>query len=97
MKIYGTILTILFLILSAISIYHSAVTIMQGRRQEDPKAGKKLFEKAALLVLLALMFLSMSLFILFRIEGFFFVVILIGTAVTALSIGMGIKENMRYH
>lgn len=94
---YERILTVAFLILSVIFVLCAIKACGRAIKEDGHKLRKKLFGKALFWMFFALMFFLCAMYIIFRVSWFMMLVFIMGTSVSAYTIGCGLAANMREH
>lgn len=97
MKLYGMVLTILFLALAVVPAWHCLKAVRMTRTQTDKKLRRAGVTKALLLAAAALMLVFSACFIQFRAPWLLAAVFLLGCTVMAYALGTGLRGHVDEH
>lgn len=97
MKLYETVLIVLFFLLTAFFLWMGVKEYRQAGANSNKKLRAAARKKALLWMTPGLMFFLSALYVIFRAGWLFAIVALIGTMGFGFSIGSGLGENMREH
>lgn len=97
MRIYETVLVIVFFTLTAVLVWNGIKAYPQVRAEEDKKLRAASRRKVAFLIMFGLMFFFSALYIIFRVSWMFMIMFFMGSVAFAYAIGSGIGANTKEH